>query len=541
MSIRQTPAWQALAAHRDQLAGRHLRELFAADRQRFSRLSFAVDGLLADFSKQRITAETLALLAALAEEAGVAAWRDRMFAGEAVNTGEGRAALHVAWRADAADRYLVDGREVMTGITAERERMRQLCDAVRNGEYRGFSGAPIRHVVNLGIGGSDLGPRMAAAALAAICHPALTVDFVANVDGADLAAALAGRDPRSTLFIVASKTFTTLETLANAHSACQWLQEAAGDGRELALSRHFVAVTANAAAAREFGIAAERVFAFSDWVGGRFSLWSPIGLPLALAIGFDAFAQLLAGARRIDRHFREAPVTQNVPLLMALTGLWNRNFLDATTLSVVPYSHALRLLPDYLQQLEMESNGKSVGRDGEPLDYPTAPAIFGGAGTNAQHAYFQWLHQGPRPVPTDFIVCARSEAALPGHHEQLLANCLAQSAALAFGDETTADGGSDRQRACPGNQPSTTLLVPQLDPYHLGMLLACYEHKTFAQGILWGINPFDQWGVELGKRLARRLLPLVADDEAADPPAADIDSSTTGLAAHLRSLRGHSR
>ena len=531
-TISSTPEWQALARHRDELAAIHLRELFAGEPERFSRLSHRIDGALFDFSKQRITTQTVDKLCALARAADLEGWRDRLFAGEAVNQSEGRAALHVALRADGDARYAVGGEPVMPQVMAERERMRKLCAAIREGRHTGFAGSPIRHIVNLGIGGSDLGPRMACAALAALAHPALSVDFVANVDGADLAEVLEGRDPRATLFIVASKTFTTIETMTNAHSARLWLLEAAGDERDLAMSRHFVGVTANPQAAGEFGIDEAQVFPFADWVGGRFSLWSPIGLPLALSIGFDAFESLLAGARRVDAHFRDTPLETNVPALMALIGIWNRNFLGSGWQSVVPYSQALRLLPNYLQQLEMESNGKSVDRHGQPLDYPTAPAIIGDAGTNAQHAYFQWLHQGPRTVPTDFVAFARSEAALPGHHEQLLANCLAQSAALAFGDAA-----DDALRACPGNQPSTTVLLPHLDAYHLGMLLATYEHKTFAQGVVWGINPFDQWGVELGKRLARHLLPLVSDAEAT---TGEADSSTGGLLAHLRSLRARS-
>jgi glucose-6-phosphate isomerase len=525
----QTPEWQALQRHREALDGQHLTELFAADGGRFAALSRRIDGALFDFSKQRLTGETISLLCALARAADLEDWRERLFAGEPVNGSEHRAALHVALRAEADARFRVAGEPVMPRVLAERERMRALVTAIRDGRHTGFAGTPIRHIVNLGIGGSDLGPRMACAALAAQSHPALSVDFVANVDGADLAGVLEGRDPRATLFIVASKTFTTIETLTNANSARLWLLEAAGGQRDLALSRHVVGVTANPLAARDFGIVDEHIFPFADWVGGRFSLWSPIGLPLALSIGFDGFESLLAGARHLDAHFRETPLEDNVPVLMALIGIWNRNFLGSGWQSVVPYSQALRLLPGYLQQLEMESNGKSVDRDGAPLGYPTVPAIFGDAGTNAQHAYFQWLHQGPRDVPTDFIVFARSEAALPGHHEQLLANCLAQSAALAFGDAAKGDA----RRACPGNQPSTTMLMPRLDPYHLGMLLAAYEHKTFTQGVVWGINPFDQWGVELGKRLARRLLPMVGDRDV----EAETDASTRGLLGHLHALR----
>lgn len=531
--ITESPAWRELERHRDALAARSLKELFASDPGRFADLSFVADQLLVDFSKQRVTSETISLLCRLGEAAKLSEWRDRMFRGDPINLSEGRAALHVALRAAAGDsRAQVDGSPVADTVSHERGRMLAFASEVRDGRHLGFAGTPIRHVVNLGIGGSDLGPRMACAALNSLAHPALSVDFVANVDGADLASVLERLDPRATLFIVASKTFTTIETLTNAHSARRWLCDAAGDARDLATSRHFVGVTANAQGAREFGVPDEQIFAFADWVGGRFSVWSPIGLPVALAIGADQFEAFLAGAQAIDQHFLETPLDRNVPVLMALIGIWNRNFLGAPALSIAPYSHALRLFPAYLQQLEMESNGKSVDRDGEPLAHQTAPVVFGDAGTNAQHAYFQWLHQGPHPTAADFIAVARSESPLPGHHAQILANCLAQSAALAFGDD--ADG--DPRRACPGNQPSSTLLLPRLDARQLGALMALYEHKTFVQGVVWGINPFDQWGVELGKRLARKLVPAFIDDS----EAVEGDSSTVGLATHLRALRARS-
>jgi len=419
---------------------------------------------------------------------------------------------------------------VVPQVIATRQRMRRFCDAVRNGEHRGFSGLPIRHVVNLGIGGSDLGPRMVVEALSARVHPSLSVDFVSNLDGSDLARVLERLDPRATLFIVASKSFTTVETLKNAEAARLWLLDAAGDARDAAVAAQFVGVTANPQAAIHFGIVSEQLFAFDDWVGGRFSLWSAIGLPIALAVGMDGFEELLAGARAMDAHFREAPLAENLPVLMALIGVWNINFLGAGNLSISPYSQSLHFLPNYLQQLEMESNGKQVDRQGRTVSCKTAPIIWGDAGTNTQHAYFQLLHQGGRLIPSDFVALAEADYPLPGHHERLLANCLAQSAALAFGRQLP----DDPQRSCPGNQPSTTIVLPRLDPHYLGMLVALYEHKTFVQGVVWGINSFDQWGVELGKQLASRFLPLVAEGSCED----GVDASTRGLADYCRQHMG---
>ncbi len=526
-SIVDTPAWQALARHAETLRGKHLRQLFADDPERFARFSLETDGLLFDYSKQRVDAETLRLLAELARQADVAGWIERMFAGEPVNVSENRAALHVALRSGAARWPLPSGEDAMPGIRAGRERMRAFCDAVRGGTLRGYSGEPIRAVVNIGIGGSDLGPRMATAALAAYAHPSLRIRYVSNLDAADLAPVLEELDPRSTLFIVTSKTFTTPETLTNAKSARDWLLAAAGDAADAAMARQFAAVTANAGEALRFGIAGDRLFEFRDWVGGRFSLWSPVGLPLALAIGMDGFERMLAGAERMDRHFREAPAERNLPLLMALIGLWNIDFLGAWNLSISPYSQSLRWLPEYLQQLDMESNGKSRRPDGTPVGAHTAPVVWGGAGSNTQHAYFQLLHQGDWLIPSDFIAFAESDQPLPGHHDRLLANCLAQAEALAFGSD---DGAP--LRACSGNQPSSTLLLPRLTPETLGQLVAAYEHKVCAQAAIWGINPFDQWGAELGKKLAARLLPALTT---ATP--VDTDTSTAGLIDWLRRHR----
>ncbi|MEY2631803.1 MAG: hypothetical protein RIR00_457, partial [Pseudomonadota bacterium] len=484
-------------------------------------------------SKQRLTGETLRLLHNLAEAADFSGWRQRMRAGDLVNHTEKRAVLHVALRAAADERIEVDGHNVVPDVHAVLTRMRQFCERVHSGAWRGYSGERITDVVNIGIGGSDLGPRMATRALAAHQQPDLKVHFVANVDSADLALTLADLNPRTTLFIIASKTFTTQETMANAATARQWLLAAAGD--PAAVARHFVAVSTNLAATGQFGIAADNVFEFWDWVGGRYSLWSAIGLPLALAIGFSHFEQLLAGARDLDRHFFGAAPADNLPLTLALLDVWNTDFLGAASHAVLPYSQSLELLPDHLQQLEMESTGKQVDRSGESLDVATCPILWGAAGTNGQHSFYQLIHQGGRLIPCDFIALKHADFPLPGHHELLLANCLAQSAALAFGqtaDEARAAGTPDPllpYKVFPGNQPSTTLLLNRLSPFSLGQLIALYEHKVFAQGILWHLNAFDQWGVELGKALANRLLPALRGQT----DAAGFDASTRGLLAAL--------
>ena len=526
--LTQTPVWQALAAHANDIRPTHLRNLFAVDPARFANFSLQHGGLLLDFSKQRVTAETLARLHTLARTADIDGWKDRMLAGDLINHTEQRAVRHTALRA---------GDGAPDEVKAVLARMATFCERVHDGSWRGYAGDRITDVVNLGIGGSDLGPRMVVQALAAYQLPDIRVHFVANLDGADLATTLARLNPRSTLFIVASKTFTTLETLTNARTARDWLLAASGDPR--AVARHFVAASTNLAATSEFGIADENVFEFRDWVGGRFSLWSAIGLPIALAVGFGHFSTLLAGARDMDAHFFAAPAARNLPLTLALLGLWNTDFLNATTQGVFPYSHSLALLPAYLQQLEMESNGKSTDRTGASTDVPTCPIIWGEAGTNVQHSFFQLLHQGGQLIPCDFIVLGKADYPLPGHHTGLLANCLAQSAALAFGetaDEVRAAGVPDSllpYRTFPGNQPSSTLVLAELTPFTLGQLLALYEHKVFCLGVLWQLNSFDQWGVELGKQMATRLTPFIRGDEETH----DLDSSTSGLIAHLRQFR----
>jgi glucose-6-phosphate isomerase len=528
MKIIETPEWQALAAHAQDLRSRHLRDLFAADPQRFENFSLGHGELLLDFSKQRITADTLDRLHRLAAAADIPGWAARMQAGEAINHTEKRAVLHTALRAPAGSPGARPEVQAVLG------RLRDFCHRIHDGDWRGFSGQRITDVVNIGIGGSDLGPRMATQALAARQQPDLRVHFVSNVDGADLAVTLDGLNPRTTLFIVASKTFTTLETMANAHTARNWLVAAAGSGA--AVEKHFVAVSTNHEATSDFGIATENVFEFWDWVGGRFSLWSAIGLPLALAVGFQQFEELLAGAHDMDRHFFEAPPRENLPLTLALLGLWNTDFLGAASHAVLPYSQSLALLPAHLQQLEMESNGKQVGRDGRAVGAATCPILWGEAGTNGQHSFYQLIHQGGRLIPCDFIALREADFPLPGHHDQLLANCLAQSAALAFGqteEEVRAAGVPEAlvpYKVFPGNQPSSTLLLPELSPFSLGQLLALYEHKVFCQGILWSLNSFDQWGVELGKQLAGRLIPVLAGER----DAAGFDASTRGLVAALK-------
>jgi glucose-6-phosphate isomerase len=535
--------WTSLARAAAATHGLRLRDMFAADPRRFARLSVTWNDWLLDYSKQRLDVDTMNLLHGLWLAADVPGWIARMRAGEAINQSEGRAALHVALRHPAGKGPILhEGHDVMPAVQAELERMRAFCAAIHGRHWRGATGEPIGDIVNIGIGGSDLGPRMATQALAAFHHPELKVHYVANLDGADLATVLAGLQPRTTLFIIASKTFTTQETMQNAASARHWLVEALG---EAAVARHFVAVSTNLAEVARFGIDPANAFAFWDWVGGRYSLWSVIGLPLALAVGFDDFSRLLAGAHAMDEHFFSAPPAENLPGLLALLEIWNSNFLGAETRALLPYSQSLGLLPRYLQQLEMESNGKPVDRQGAALDCSTAPVLWGEPGTNGQHAFYQLIHQGGRLIPCEFIVCRHPDFALPGHHEKLLANCFAQAEALMRGKtlaetttELTAGGMAAEQvarlapyRSFPGNQPSTTLLLPRLDPFTLGALLALYEHKVFVESIIWDINPFDQWGVEYGKQLAGRLLPIIEGKA----PLAGLDSSTAGLIAAAKS------
>ncbi|HRF10682.1 MAG: Glucose-6-phosphate isomerase [Candidatus Accumulibacter phosphatis] len=540
MNITASASWKAIEAHRLSLSPVHLRQLFASDPGRVASLSLSYDGILYDFSKQRMDSTTLALLVGLAREARLDESTDRMFSGEKINASEDRSVLHVALRRSIGPFPGTD-LDVMPEVLATRQRMAAFADRIRSGQMLGFTGMPIRHVVNIGIGGSDLGPKMLDYALRSISHPALGVHYVSNLDGAQLAPLLQTLDPRTTLFLVASKTFTTQETMLNAQTARDWLVANLGDAN--AVSRHFAALTAKPERAVKFGIKADAVFPLWDWVGGRFSLWSAVGLALMIAIGPHAFADLLAGAERMDEHFRSTPYERNLPVVMALIGIWNTNFLGATSNAVLPYNESLKYFPSFLQQLEMESNGKSVGSDGQPLACASNPIVWGELGNNGQHAFFQLLHQGGRLVPCDFIAAVRSDYPLPGHQEALLANCFAQSAALAFG-KTAEEARSELNGTMPeaelasllphkvfaGNQPSSTLLLSRLDPQTLGALIALYEHKVFVQGVIWGLNSFDQWGVELGKAVASSILPAIANPLLAEK----LDASTQGLLAFSR-------
>ncbi|MES2296770.1 MAG: glucose-6-phosphate isomerase [Pseudomonadota bacterium] len=534
-------SFQALETHALEAADWQMRHLFAADPARFTKMSLEAAGLFLDYSKNRVNADTLAKLVALARERGVETQRDAMFDGAKINVSEQRAVLHTALRAPREAKLMLEGQDVMAGVHAVLERIKDFSDKVRSGAWLGFSGKPITDIVNIGIGGSDLGPKMACLALRTYAHPRLSMHFVSNVDGHDLDATLALVEPESTLFIVASKTFTTAETMLNAHSARAWFLR---HGSEADLARHFVAVSTNLAAIEAFGIAPENMFPFWDWVGGRYSVWSAIGLPIALAVGFGHFSDFLAGAHAMDRHFVEAPLEQNMPALLALIGFWNRQFLDCGALSIAPYHQDLARFPAYLQQLEMESNGKRVGLDGSALELPTCPVVWGDCGTNGQHAYFQLLHQGSDVVPIDFIASLRPAHELEHHHAALLSNCFAQSEAFMRGksaDEVRADLGAQGMasaeierlvphRSFPGNRPSNTILMDYLTPNALGALIALYEHKTFVQGVLWGVNSFDQWGVELGKVLAKKI-----EAELVGQVQPQLhDSSTNGLIARAK-------
>jgi glucose-6-phosphate isomerase len=530
------PAYQALTAHFSEARDWEMRTLFAQEPDRFERFSVEAAGLLLDYSKNRLSAETMDLLVQLAHEHGVERRRDAMFAGEKINLTEQRAVLHTALRRPRGSVLVVDGQDVMPEVHAALDRMCAFSERVRNGTWTGASGNPITDIVNIGIGGSDLGPKMVCRALRTLVHPRLTMHFVANVDGHDLDAALARLDPATTLFIIASKTFTTRETMLNAQSARAWFT---ARRPEAELARHFVAVSTNSTAVRAFGIDPENMFPFWDWVGGRYSIWSAIGLPVALAIGSDRFAEFLGGARAMDVHFQSAPMTRNMPVILGLVGIWYRNFFNCASLSIAPYLQDLAQFPAYLQQLDMESNGKRTTLDGSRASTGTGPIIWGDVGTNAQHAYFQLLHQGTDVTPVDFIAALTPAHALSDHHAILLANCFAQSEAFMCGKnadevgaELAAKGMTDGEtakmlphRVFPGNRPSNTLLMDQLTPANLGALIALYEHKVFVQGAVWGINSFDQWGVELGKVLAGKI----ERELAGEVPAQSHDASTRAL------------
>ncbi|MBN4667006.1 glucose-6-phosphate isomerase [Pandoraea nosoerga] len=529
----QLAAWRALLEHRDEIAGQHMRDWFAGAgaNARVEQFSLHAAGLYLDYSKNRITDKTRTLLAHLARECHVPAKRDAMWAGEHVNVTEDRAALHVALRAPQGAAFRDAAGDVSAGVHQTLARMRAFSERVRDGRWLGATGKRIRHLVNVGIGGSDLGPRMVCDALAVYGRAELTAHFIANIDPTELARTLPTLDPQTTLVVVCSKTFTTLETMTNARTIRAWFL--ANGIPESALGKHFVAVSTNADEATRFGIDRENVFEFGEWVGGRYSLWSSVGLIIMLYLGPQHFDALLAGAHAMDEHFRTAPLEANMPVLLGLLGIWYRNFFDAQTLSIAPYTDALQKLPPYLQQLDMESNGKSVQIDGTPVAWQTAPIIWGEPGTNGQHAYFQMLHQGTTLVPVDFIAVLEPQyegAAYLEHHRKLLANCFAQSEALLQGGSmaTSEQAGSPlgAQRRFDGNRPSNTIVIDKLTPERLGALIALYEHKIFVQAAVWDINPFDQWGVELGKTLCRAIEPELLDPDTLRPGAHDASTAS---------------
>ena len=538
MALTDRKIWQQLRAHAVETGKLHLTELIATDDDRFRRFSLRHDNLLLDFSKQRLTPETVKLLCALARECGLENWIEKLFGGEAVNSSENRPALHTALRLPADSRLIVDGEDVVAGIHEALERMAQIVERIHAGQWRGYSGMPIDTIVNIGVGGSDLGPFMTTRALSGSRLAAargLEIIFASTMDGSQLADRLGDMNPETTLFIISSKSFSTIDTLSNAETALQWLRRSSGADDELLHGRHFIGVSSNSARMSEWGIAADNQLPLWDWVGGRYSMWSAIGLPIALEVGMQNFRRLLAGAHAMDQHFLGAPFEENLPVMLALIGIWNVNFLDIRAHAILPYDGRLGHLPAYLQQLEMESNGKSASRGGELVDYHTCPILWGEVGPNAQHAFYQLLHQGTESVSCDFIVSARryhdiDNPELQQQHRLTLANCLAQSRILALGDSVLDDNdNAPVYKRYSGNQPSSTLLLDELTPYSLGQLIALYEHKVFVQSVIWGINPFDQWGVELGKQMATALLdPLTQKD--AD---GKFDPSTDGLLGHI--------
>jgi len=532
-------AWAELAGHADVIKKTHLRELFASDVARGERMTLEAEGLYLDYSKNRITDETLQLLFKLAESSGLKERIEAMFHGEKINVTEQRAVLHVALRAPIKSSIVVDGTNVVPAVHAVLDAMGAFCDRVRSGEWKGHTGKPIRHIVNIGIGGSDLGPVMAYEALRHYTTRELTFTFVSNVDGTDFAEAVQGLSAEETLFIISSKTFTTLETMTNAGSARAW-SVAGMAGDESSVAKHFVAVSTNAAEVSKFGIDTANMFGFWDWVGGRYSMDSAIGLSTMLAIGPDKFHELLGGFHAMDEHFRSAPFEANLPVLMGLLAVWYTNFLDAETAAILPYEQYLKRFPAYLQQLTMESNGKHVTLDGETVSYKTGAIYWGEPGTNGQHSFYQLIHQGTHLIPCDFIAFARSLNPLGRHHDILLANMIAQTEALAFGKtaaEVEAEGTPARlvpHKVFEGNRPSNTILGEELTPEALGKLVALYEHSVFTQGAIWKIDSFDQWGVELGKVLAQRIIPELENDA---EPALKHDSSTNALIRRVRKLK----
>jgi glucose-6-phosphate isomerase len=537
------PVWRSLEDHAREIRELHMRDLFAEDSRRFERFSLIQGEMLLDYSKNHITPRTMELLDTLANQARLKDWIGRMFSGERINNTEERAVLHTALRAPADAEVMVDGRNVIPEVHQVLARMEAFCARVRDGDWTGCTGKAITDIVNIGIGGSDLGPHMVSTALRPYWKDGLRAHFVSNVDGTDINETLAKLNPETTLFIIASKTFTTRETMTNAHTARQWFLDNSGNDHSK-VCRHFVAVSTNATAVQAFGIDRENMFEFWDWVGGRYSLWSAIGLPIALIVGMNNFRQLLAGAHEMDKHFRDTDFRHNMPVILGLLGVWYRNFLGASNHAILPYDHSLRLLPAYLQQADMESNGKGVDRDGHPVNCATGPIIWGQPGTNGQHAFYQLIHQGTELVPADFILPARTHHPISEHHEILTANCIAQTEALMRGKteaevrEELAAAGLDQARidalaphkVFPGNKPTNTLILRQLTPFNLGKLIALYEHKIFVESVIWNINAFDQWGVELGKQLAD-----IIETELDSPHDCTAhDSSTNGLVNYLK-------
>ncbi|UYG03567.1 glucose-6-phosphate isomerase [Halomonas sp. LR3S48] len=521
--LTRSVTWQALKRLHEQTADDQIRSYFTADPQRFEKMSLRVGGLFLDYSKHAISGAVLDKLIELADHSALVQRRAQMFSGDIINVTEDRPVLHTALRNQGEGPLMVDGQDVMPEIQRTREQIRAFSEAVRSGEWKGFSGERIKDVVNIGIGGSDLGPNMASRALLKYRHPELNFHFVSNVDGAHIQKVLKRLDPATTLFIVSTKTFSTQETLLNAKTARRWFLDNAGEDADV--GAHFIAASTNRQAAMEFGIREENVFEFWAWVGGRYSMWSSIGLPIALSIGFDGFMEMLEGAYEMDQHFLAAPFRENMPVLMALIGIWYINFVGAETQAIVPYDQALHQLPSFLQQLDMESNGKSVDIFGHPVDYKTGPIVWGQTGSNGQHAFFQLLHQGTRYVPIDFIASLKPEPGVEDHHFALLTNMLAQANAFMEGSQS---GSRLDPYSCPGNRPSSVLLLDELTPKNLGALIALYEHKVFVQGVIWNINSFDQWGVQLGKRIAGEI------SERIDEHSQDFDASTQGLLALVR-------
>jgi glucose-6-phosphate isomerase len=544
-ALTDSPAWQALAEHQREMADVHMRGLFDRDPRRFEHFSLRVGEILFDYSKNRINEETMSLLMDLACEAKLAERIEAMFTGEKINTTEDRAVLHVALRNRSNRPILVDDEDVMPGVNRVLDKMRRFSERVRSGEWKGYTGRAITDVVNIGIGGSDLGPKMVTTALEPYGKPGLDVHFVSNVDGTDLVETLKSLSPETTLFLVASKSFTTQETMTNARSARAWLLDAAGD--QTAIAKHFVAMSTNEAGVAEFGIDTANMFEFWDWVGGRYSVWSAIGLSVAVYLGMDRFEAFLSGAHQVDLHFRNTPFEKNVPVIMALLGIWYNNFFGAETHAILPYDKYLTYFPAYFQQGDMESNGKGVTRDGEWVDYTTGPIVWGQPGTIGQHAFYQLIHQGTKLVPCDFLAAAQSHNPLGDHHRILLSNFLAQTEALMKGKtseevcaELVSQGYSGERlerlvpaKTFPGNRPSNSFLYPKLTPEVLGSLIALYEHKIFTQGVIWSTNSFDQMGVELGKQLAKTVLPELEGDE----EVSTHDASTNGLINAYKRIR----